>query len=216
MCAPGLALAQAMFGSILLEAGELDAALEHLESARSLDPASMSALPNLARGYVYAGRTDEALALLRVEPAPSLFTQMSIARYDTWRGRRTDSQWQIPEALPDVFRRHAELSRVLHRTGTLSPAQVAELIDVVDVAGSRLKAALAQFATEYLAVAGDHERALDVLAIAVGAGIQDHLWLERCPVLEPLRALPRFRELAAVVAKRAADVLGAIHAPLMS
>jgi serine/threonine-protein kinase len=76
----------------------------------------------------------------------------------------------------------------------------------------RLRATRAQFSAEFFAYVGDHDAAFDCVVTAFDSGLADHLWLQRCPMLDPLRERPRFRELAEVVAVRARRVADALAA----
>jgi len=49
-----------------------------------------------------------------------------------------------------------------------------------------------------------------MVAVGVDAGLQDALWIERCPALQSLRTLPRFRAFAALVSERAQAVITAV------
>ena len=57
-----------------------------------------------------------------------------------------------------------------------------------------------------------NERALDMLAAADGHGLLDVVWLERCPLLEPIRSHPRFVAVKDHVAVRAQRVIRALDA----
>lgn len=202
-CAPGLELAQAALGSVLLEAGAVGAAIAHLEAASSLDPAGVH-LADLPRAYVYEGRFEEALELLGRAP---MFGDDQVARFNLWRGRLTDVPPVDRPALPGSFTDPLNAARHVYRTGSFAPGDRERIDDFVRCARSRLRATRGQFFAELMMFVGDPDSALHLVRVSVDAGLQDHLWMERCPLLEPLRPDPRFASLAEVVARRAAEVL---------
>jgi serine/threonine-protein kinase len=59
---------------------------------------------------------------------------------------------------------------------------------------------------EVLLATGALDRARAVLTDVVAIGLHDLAWLDRCPLVAPLRGEARFAELRAVVATRAATV----------
>lgn len=214
-CAPGMALAHAHLGAILLEAGALDESLSHLEAAAALDPLQPST--DLPRAYVFAGRWDEGLSLLAKAHALTHFARSQIGRFKLWR--RELVPVNLEEALRDApgdFPLWATLVAKFHRTGALPIDERDQYRSVVDVPDSRLRATRSQFFVEQLMYVGDHEAALTFIAVSVHAGLHDYLWIQRCPLLEPLRTDPRFEQLAATVRTRSEAVLGAVRTALAS
>jgi len=202
--APGLAAAQATIGAMVLEAGAVDESLAHLEAAFSLDPM----LPHgcdLARAYVYADRSDEAEALLeRIQTGP--YAAGLRARFKMWRGERLDLE-SPPEVRNDDFAVWSAIATRIHRTGAFTTADRETMSRLVHTSNPRLCFTRAQLMSEFLLFTGDPDAALDMIELAVDNGLEDHLWFERCPMLQPLRDLPRFRDRAAIVARRARSVL---------
>jgi serine/threonine-protein kinase len=215
--APGNAMAQAFLGSILLDAGMMDEAMAHLEGAHALDPKNTPlGVSDLSRAYMYIGREHDADALLAAEAPHSLLAVTMQGRFSLWRDRRAEQLEVDLSAVPAGFRNALGLQLSYYRSHVLSP----ELIDGCFVAhektSARFRAANAQFVAEVFAHAGEHARALEFIELGVAAGLQDRQWLTHCPVLEPLRALPRFRELASVVEARAQLALAAVHEAQMA
>jgi serine/threonine-protein kinase len=205
--APGLAMAQALLGSVCLEAGHLPAAIAHLEGAHSLDP-SGSQISDLPRAYIYDGREADAMHMLALQE--SKYRLVSIARFKMWKGETFDVGRIEPTQIPDTFTKYAELAMRVHRTRQLQPGDREVMDAILAVDNFRLRAIRAQFLAEFLAFVGDFDGTLQLIETAVAAGFQDHLWMQRCPLLDSVRERPRFAELAATVAERARRVLDAI------
>ena len=206
---PGFSLAQGLLGALLLEAGSIDDAVLHLEAARSIDPTA-SQLPDLARAYVYLGRHDDAIATLNTGGEIDVLGLTSIARFQMWRGEIRPFESEIPPVLDAPFRDALLAIQEVHRTGHVSEANVTALKRSVECRNPRLRSARAQFSAEYLCFAGRHDDALEMVAVGVDAGLQDALWIERCPPLQSLATFTTFRALAARVSERAQAVITAV------
>ena len=210
--APGLGLAQGMLGALLLEAGTLADATAHLEGAIAIDPRSDS-IWDLARAYVYGGRTDHALAMLGAAAATP-FRELLVGRYRAWRGEQYDSPVTTaadPRAELASLGKHAHM---VFRSRTIDPDARAALLQTFARGTPRLRASLAQFACELFVFGGDNEHALLCLEQSVAAGLRDQVWFERCPMVERLRADPRFPPLAAIVRERASAIAASVRAGL--
>ena len=207
---PGFALAQALLGGLLLEAGAVEHAVAHLEAAHAIDPTS--ALPELVRAYVYAGRRDAAEALLAGRDR-EIYVQAALARYAMWRGERRPITVEVPDDIQGMMRTYLLTAVQVAQTGTLRDEQVTGAVEGVAATNLRARAASSQFIAEFLAFTGHVDRALEVIALGVDAGLLDTLWMERCGVLAPLRDRPEFRALADQVAARARAVVDAVFAP---
>ena len=213
---PGSAMAQAMLGAALLEAGALDDAISRLEVSRSLDPLGLSHI-DLPRAYFYAGRWEHTLAEFeRARQAKDfdlrLFDDIMLARMKMWRGELAPIA-EVPgtSTPPNVFA-YAEVVRRIHATGVFSEADRSAMAAIVDIDNRRLRASRAQFMAEYLMFAGDAEEAIRYIGISVDAGLQDFMWMQKCPMLAPLRDRTDFQALEARVAERARAVLAAARA----
>jgi hypothetical protein len=77
---------------------------------------------------------------------------------------------------------------------------------------ARRRAYFAQLAAEAAARSGDLETCLTMLLRANSEGLFDLHWLDRCPLLEPVRTEPRYAVIRTDVAARAE----AIHDALFS
>jgi serine/threonine-protein kinase len=209
--APGHAYAQALFGAILLEVNALTAAHEHLVAAYAIDPSSPAA-PDLARALVYMGQLDEVdREMSRRGDGNAPDVQLIRARFAMWKGET----YTLPPALVGTgvkdFARYFEIVEHLHRTRTFRPGD-RELIERgMLVFNPRLRATRSQFMAEYLMFTGDPESAVTFVRHAVDAGLVDHCWFERCPLLEPLYGRPDFEAMRATVAGRARMILDAVR-----
>jgi hypothetical protein len=74
-----------------------------------------------------------------------------------------------------------------------------------DVASPRQRAFSHQLATEFYCAAGRLEEAVAALTKAADLALIDVFWMDRCPVLGPIRDDPRFAQARAVVAARGAE-----------
>lgn len=206
--APGFALAQGSLGALLLEAGHLEDALIHLEAAYAIDP-SPSHISDLSRAYVYAGRFDDGLRLVSNTGDP--LAEISVARFHMWRGER----YQVPAGLPPLggdVGSYFDAVVALHATGRIPDELLGRLVAAARSNNLRLRAARAPFMAEFGLFGGDRELAMQAVELSVEAGLHDALWMQRCPLLESLRALPKFQQLAATVEQRANALISAAFA----
>jgi serine/threonine-protein kinase len=93
----------------------------------------------------------------------------------------------------------------LIRARALAPSSAAALDRFVDDPGApepRMRCFRLQVKAEALAWAGCDAAALDAMAAAVDEGLLDLPWLDRCPLLAPVRGEPRVAEMRARVAAR--------------
>jgi eukaryotic-like serine/threonine-protein kinase len=75
----------------------------------------------------------------------------------------------------------------------------------------RRQATVAQLVSESAAVSGDVAAALELIDHAIDHGLYDLHWLERCPLLAPVRAAPGFARAHARVKRRAEAILDALY-----
>ncbi|MBK8995505.1 MAG: protein kinase [Myxococcales bacterium] len=211
--APQLAEAHELGAEISLEVHDLELALERYRAALALDP-ELRCRFHMARIHAYAGRWDEVDALERIpvedEQTHSL-KAASRARLALWspdakqRVRGLVAPESAEDLLPVLYTR-ACLSVI--ESGTLSE-QVLEFMSSQFMQrdqAPRFAAFKHMLATEIVSFAGDLPHAVRQLESAVAAGLSDQNWIERCPVLGPLRQLGEFERLSAVVRERAEHV----------
>ena len=129
-----------------------------------------------------------------------------------WRGELYDLDVAtLPTNMPGYFEDYAAIAFGIHRTRTMDAATKRRVLAYPEVPNPRLRASRSQFMAELMAFVGEHDAALELVDLGVAAGLQDYLWMQRCPLLEPLRTRPRFGELAAIVGERAEAVLAAVR-----
>jgi serine/threonine-protein kinase len=212
--APTYAGAHQSLGAMLVEAGRTEAGLKHLRLAAQLDPSPQLALVAIARQHAldgdWAAFEGEARALRESSFPGWPFTA---ARTAAWRG---DS-----EALRAVVAREAEstfpMARVaaLYARAALGEAAPRALVGLLEATtpgpmAPRFRALISQCVCEVLCVRADLEGAEAALREAVAQELVDLAWLERCPVLEPLRDRSAYRESLPVVRTRADQIWGAV------
>jgi serine/threonine-protein kinase len=156
--------------------------------------------------YALMGRWDDAERMLG-----RLATKDKFA-YWTLRGRT--SMWRrdakaVEEALvsmPEIPElRYPLLLRRIAQTKTL-PTEVFELEREERTGGARRHTFVSQLSAELTSFVGRHDDAMASVARAVDLGLIDLLWLERCPLLDTLRASPRYPRFHEDV-KRRADLI---------
>jgi serine/threonine-protein kinase len=214
--APGSANAQAILGAALLECGALDDAISHLEAATALDPLGLAHI-DLPRAYVYANRWNDALAEFeRARQEPSFdklaFDEVSLARFKMWRGEKAMLNVPAKFSAPPNVMDYVHITKMIHDANQFVPEARKRLAEVVAVDNRRLRMSRAQFMVEYLMLDKDIEEALRYIQISVDAGLQDLMWMQACPMLEPLRGRAEFHQLSEKVAERAKAVLDATRA----
>jgi serine/threonine-protein kinase len=213
---PRLGDAHVFLGRLLLEVGRLDEAIVRLQSAAAIDPKLWHVYLDIARAYALKGdwenceltiahpppddpnllnnywlirvrlaawRRDAAKALkLRDEilAGPPFEAQMSAAGVCTMI-----SSHEIPDAIREFFR-----NRVID----------------VDPRALKRRSFAGQLNAELAGILGDAELGLKSIEDADKARLIDIRWLERCPLLDPIRNDPRFLAVYARVQERAAEV----------
>ena len=214
--APGLARAQEMLGIVLLEAGSLEEGILRLESALSLDPTSGPRI-ELARAWALRGdweRCDGLLTAPFAEPGAEMGRVLHIARFKLWR--RPGDPPGLPIPVPPGGGRWADSDSGMPGLGFVDA--VSDLLagdaapwdrlrdSISPPRSARLRLVMRQFSIEGQCLR-DPTLAIPMLEDAVDEGLLDRAWIERSPALDPIRADPRFAELAAVVIARAEGLM---------
>jgi serine/threonine-protein kinase len=213
--APGLAEAHVAVGRILCEAASVDEGLRRLATARSLDPDAPLVMPELVRTYALLGRWEEADAILETmarDDGPTYWTLR--ARAALWRRDRALFEAYLNKLPRDEHSpsRIAYLMLELAQTGQVPPALL-DMERVERTGGVRRQTFVLQISTEVLGFVGRIDQAFGALQRAAELGLSDLLWLERCPLLEALRADRRYDTVHADVTRRTDAILEAYRAP---
>jgi eukaryotic-like serine/threonine-protein kinase len=214
--APGLAHAQEILGRILLEAGEIEKAAAHLRMALSIDPSVLVPRWELVRMHGLLrewARADALLDLPAEGQGGRVMKFLYRSRLALWRGE-DHPDLENPPTLGPEFGAFADRPalRTLLLTRELPDAYRDSLEASARTAdrGSRRRVLFCQLNAELLAYVFEVDGALASTKEAVESGLHDLLWMDRCPVLDPVRRDARFEPLRAEVEERAARVRSAL------
>jgi hypothetical protein len=221
-CAPYLTDPHEWLGRMLLESGFLVEGLARMTDVLEMDPDLELPRWDLARAHALEGRWDDHDAELRELSARTRGMASRVAlvlRTAGWRGdldtiaRIREASARAPE-LP-MFERaliFAVCDAVLANRWTAVRDQIVGVVTMAsDVGGARRRAFVGQIVCEVAAGSGDVDTAIAMLGLAVEHGLFDRHWLERCPLLDGLRADPRYPALHARVTARAHAILDALY-----
>jgi tRNA A-37 threonylcarbamoyl transferase component Bud32/TolB-like protein/Tfp pilus assembly protein PilF len=216
---PGNPQIQHLLGMMLLEVGALDLAERHLDAALAIDPRFTEALVDRARLHAY--RADWAAAAEDLRPRSRDWGQLLAVVHASWRLRMWSPEIPVPdEVAPELWEQarteapwYVEFV-VLTRAAAEGRGDVPGLRDAQapqDGAGPRLLSVRCQLGAEVAVHLGRRDAAEGFVACAVDAGLIDVQWMDRCPVLAPVREAAWFPPLRARVAERAAAVRAALQ-----
>lgn len=208
-------------GHILMEAGPLRSGLQYLEYALGLDPSLQRARIDMARAYALRGDWDQAEQQLGRAEAVGGSTAMWVlrARLTWWRHDRAAAssllqRLNMPAELP-LARRILEVTLSGRPLGTMDELFGGVMSATTTSPRSRIYRL--QLTAEMFAYCGAREEALRTVEQAViEAQLFDLMWLERCPLLAPLRKTARWPALRTQVEQRAASVHRALGWPTAS
>jgi serine/threonine-protein kinase len=209
-----------MLGRLRAEVGPLETAVQQLEAALAREPYFAVARATLARTVALLG--DHAATRTSLGPVPEdvseriphVLTSVRLALW--WRDRR----W-LAELAPVVARLDPKLRETriaaslmgIGLTGVLSESDRLRLAGAFpsgSSTGQRLASFNAQIRAEVHLVCGEPEAAMDAIRDADANGFIDRTWIERCPLLEPLRGsrdLDAIRRSTTLRASRVSDIL---------
>jgi serine/threonine-protein kinase len=208
--APTCAPARAMLGTLQIESGRAELGIPNVELANELDPAQGWTLLSIARYHALRHRDDEALAILERVERETVGLQQPVAafraRLAMWRGDRARLE-EVMSNYGERASRTAELRWVVANAG-LGRFSAAELESRFERAfdpraSARLVGLVRQMMAEALMFAGDVDAAMANIEAAHQRALIDLDWLERCPLLDPLRDRPAFATVRAEVESRA-------------
>ncbi|MDI1429316.1 protein kinase domain-containing protein [Polyangium sorediatum] len=214
--APALAEAYGLIGMILSESGPLDEATRVLETARSLDPAAPSVSRNLARVCVLRGDRDGAQKLLeQVRTVEGEFAYFAgVSRYAIW-DRDEELLRSVAERLRNV-KIDAPIQMAIRDAllDKISPFDSPTFQQAMasNEGGWRRTAYFRQVEVELALYVGDVARAIGSILPCAQSGLIDLLWMDRCPLLAPLRGTPEFQAARVIVDERVSRMLDALRA----
>jgi eukaryotic-like serine/threonine-protein kinase len=212
--APTFAEAHEYLGILECEASADGQGPERLALAIQLNPELANARWNLARSHALHGRDAECMTLLaEVEQRDTTNGALAGAmrsRIAAWRGDSAGLSRIVGE---ERFTRTAPVRMAqAYARGLLGELDAdgieARLLSPQEASphGRRLVYA-AELLTEVFAGRGDRERALVHLERASELSLIDVTWLDLCPLLAPLRSLPRFITVRRETLARAETVM---------
>ena len=213
-CSPYVAEAHEGLGRMLLEAGFLDVAEARLEEALAITSHLTAVRWELARARALE-RDWAACEALTTELTGQDDRPMVRTRIAWWRGdlravAALRGQYAELRAFEPVLVR---LMFAIILDGAWPGARDAVLGRVVGSTSPSLRrrAFMAQLAAEAAAFAGDAPTCLAMIDHAVGCGLFDLHWLDRCPLLEGVRPSGAFVRARAQVKRRAEAILDALY-----
>jgi len=209
-------------GRIMGEVGKVQEAEQLWRRASAIDPETVQPRQQIARIRAMLGDTAgmmEALGPMPSHPgdiAPWIAVQSRDAmwRRDLETQQRLASQLATANVSPTARFALEQMLKV--RLGDATPLANRPFVEralPVDASRAPRRASFnAQLRAEMYAYAGMHAETLEALRSADVNGIIDIVWLERCPLLDPLRTHPDFVTVHGRVALRASRVAAAIDA----
>ncbi len=214
--APTYAAAHDYLGRLQLEAGQPDQGIRHVELAMALDPMLNWSRPDIARYHAlrgdrpaYAAAMAEYVAAIgRDDYFPAVVQEIRVA---SWFGD-----------LDEVRACYARLSPGSSDALAILPHVQLLLADTVDTEqvnralshaaslpkNPRFNALVLQLSAESLAFRGFDDLAMRCLIKAAEGVLVDHDWLERCPLLAPLRVRSEYPAVRELVLARARAIWG--------
>jgi serine/threonine-protein kinase len=207
-----------LYGRMLLEAGEPTRAVQCLSAAASLEPSVDLVLGDLVRARALMGDWSAYEAMLEkavpaTEQANMRFFLLS--RLSMWRRDTTVAPTLRNHMKGRAMSLQREIAGMLEilETARLPPETIAIIDSWGRVAGRgrRRPMFFRQLAAEVHAYVGERDKTLQALKDADAYGLIDLTWADRCPLFEPLRDDPIFREARDHIAARAKDVLDVLE-----
>lgn len=202
-------------GRLLCECGYPDEGLRRLDLAVRLEPSSVNGHWERVRTFALLGdrpRAEQALSRTlsgTMLGAGRIFQRARLSLWWSDRKMAEEIRDDIPRAdigIPLIRDSLHQMMTAVSRGEPLAD-QGGLFIKLIgpEVASPRQRAFSYQLATEFYCAAGRHGDAIDALVKSSDLALIDVLWMDRCPVLGPIRDDPRFAQARAVVAARAAE-----------
>ena len=201
---PGNADIHDLLGRVLLEIGPLERAIEHIQTALTLNPNLYNARWDLARAYALNqewSRVDTLLSLSVEDDERSWVRAITRARLDLWRPKPGWLGVPLPDGDNPVIRPLVDLIWETLETGQVPQRAWDHLERAIAMAANapRRRPLFYQFVAEFAAVAGDLERWSEAITAGVADGLRDIVWLEHQPRFEPFRGAPEYNKLRAAM-----------------
>ncbi|ATB49425.1 serine/threonine-protein kinase [Corallococcus macrosporus] len=206
--APTFAPALQLLGNLQCEAGRVDEGMPRLKLAYALEPGMAIGLVEVARCSALRG--DEAtyqwcLERLRSLPLLSMPVLILRMRVSAWKGDLDDVR-QCRAALNEDPS-HMAFHVANYCTMALGEVSVESAQSILDgllsrQVDTRFASMLCQLAAELMCLRGAPAEALRYVHQAADVALIDLEWMDRCPVLTPLRAQPGFADARRKVRSR--------------
>jgi eukaryotic-like serine/threonine-protein kinase len=202
--APSSALLQDFLGRLLIEANALEEGLIRLGIAVEIDPTLASARVERSRAFALLGDwANAAFELDSFAGEGNVPRDAQRARFMLWRREIGP----LAEGEPGSYLRlYAELLP----TSVLTDSHRRFMAERAAGASARLKPLFCQRNAEIFCFVGDVDAAFEATHQGVDADLIDFSWIERCPILDPMRSDPRWAPLRGIVEARAARILDAL------
>jgi serine/threonine-protein kinase len=213
--APHHAEAHEYLGRMLLEAGYVEEALPRLEAAIAITPSRRHVRWEIARACVLAqdwAGYERIANEMNTRELDRPFVRMRMAG---WR-RDADAVRQIFHDRPELGQVFVPgmmqlVSEAIADGRWLEHKERVVALTRMPMHNHRRAALVAQLVAEVAGGSGDAETAAEIIERHLSIGLFDLHWLDRCPLLDGVRALPRFPELRAPIKKRAEAILDALY-----
>jgi serine/threonine-protein kinase len=208
-----------LYGRMLIELGQSDRGINHLEAAVKLDPTFEPLRYEIARARALQGdwpKAEKFFASIPTDPMMLNAYWIIRARLLMWRGDADEAKKHLTLFASVSFGMRAATEMLLQIVATRQiPAESrAELTALFEGARThRRRQFFAQLKAECFAFIAEAENALAALESAAENDLFDVLWIDHCPLLDALRSDPRFVAIRERVAHRAEEVLSALSAP---
>lgn len=215
---PANADAQDYMGRLLLECNRVEDAIARFRMALAIESRLLQARCELARGLFMMGRESEAFATLGEPPADRAMLNgywTTRIRLSCWRKEKVDVGALREKIVANGL--FETQSLVLAMLDTITNPHTADALTAILMQfGSsnvvqRRQSFFAQLACEVWCIVGNPERAMDALEKSYAAKLSDLGWLDHCPLLDPLRGMPKFESMRDDVAARAEEALRALE-----
>lgn len=211
--APTLPYAHFYLGQLQMEAGRSSEAEARLKLALELDP-NLTAIAGfmLLRIAVFDGREDlasywrgriEGSALTQGVPYRVLYTRIALWRRDLPTIREFARTLTGEDPITAVVR---YLVNYVAEHAEAGPTEAAFETFFAGVDSGRLRNIFGQMLAESHCMRGEIDRAFAQIDALAEAGMADIDWLERCPVLEPVRAHAGYAARHSVIDAHAAKI----------